>query len=266
MHPFYFGTSAKSLFGIYHPPLAQADRETGVVLCNPFGSEYVNSHRALRQLALRLSRAGFHALRFDYYGSGDSAGESHEVDIDEWKRDIAMAAEELKKRGGLSKVSLVGLRLGSTLAALTARERGDVESLLLWEPILDGKGYIEELRSLHKAWLRDQLFPELRTTDQKKEPAEIIGFPLTERIQRSLESIQLSSLDRITAKHVLILRSRKVKSDLPLLESLRASGTTADYLEVATSDLWLQSDALDRVVVPNEVLGAMTTWMSEKHR
>ena len=81
MNPFYFGDSSRRLFGIYHPPKGQSPRSHGIVLCCPFGQEYMRSHRAFRQLANLLSRRGFHVFRFDYHGTGDSDGESTEASV-----------------------------------------------------------------------------------------------------------------------------------------------------------------------------------------
>ena len=52
-----------------------------MVLCYPGGQEYIRSRRAFRQLAIRLSSAGFPVLRFDYHGCGDSSGDDDEGKI-----------------------------------------------------------------------------------------------------------------------------------------------------------------------------------------
>ena len=75
IEPFYFGTSSKPLFGCYHVPQSALRRDCGVLFCAPMGSEYVRFHRAYRQLADRLAKAGFPVLRFDFYGCGDSSGD-----------------------------------------------------------------------------------------------------------------------------------------------------------------------------------------------
>ncbi|MBZ5554818.1 MAG: alpha/beta hydrolase [Acidobacteriia bacterium] len=265
MHPFYFGPQDMPLFGIYHPPLTRADRETGVVLCNTFGSEYIYSHRALRQLAVRLSRVGFHVLRFDYYGTGDSGGESDEVDLEQWKKDITIAISELKERAGLSKVSLIGLRLGAALGLLVSRERNDVESVLLWEPVIEGKGYIKELMNQHQGWLKEQLFSELKGPAPKKGVIEIVGFPLTDRMKQSIESIDLLSQDRCPVQHVLIVRSSREKDDQSLLSRLGGLGVSTVYKEIVASSQWLEREGLGQVVVPTEALEAMGQWMAEIH-
>ena len=80
MRPFYFGDSEEALYGVYHSPQGE-HRDEGVVLCAPFGQEAMRTHRALRQLATLLTKRGYHVLRFDYRGTGDSALDIYEVDF-----------------------------------------------------------------------------------------------------------------------------------------------------------------------------------------
>src|SRR5262245_3688452 len=96
MKPFFFGSSAQPLFGVYHPPAGSAPTREGVVLCGPFGREYLRAHRALRELAHRLAASGFHVLRFDYSGSGDSSGDGEDADAARWVSDIGAAVDEVR--------------------------------------------------------------------------------------------------------------------------------------------------------------------------
>ena len=68
--------------------------ELGAVLCAPWGQEYMRTHRALRQLATQLDRAGIHVFRFDYFGTGDSSGDSDAGTPLRWIEDIRSAADE----------------------------------------------------------------------------------------------------------------------------------------------------------------------------
>src|SRR5436309_10085286 len=122
MRPYFFGGSERQLFGVYYEPRAPAVAH-GVVLCYPMGHEYVNALRGYRQLAMQLARAGLHVLRFDYSGSGDSAGEGELTEVSQWMADIEVAIAELTDSHGLGSVSLAGLRLGGTLATLVASAR-----------------------------------------------------------------------------------------------------------------------------------------------
>jgi pimeloyl-ACP methyl ester carboxylesterase len=90
----------------------------------------------MRQLAARLVRAGFHVLRFDYFGTGDSYGGPGEGDLASWCGDIETAIEELKEIAGATKVNLAGLRLGANLSARVAAHRPkEINKLILWEPL-----------------------------------------------------------------------------------------------------------------------------------
>ena len=138
MNPFFFGSRERALYGVYHPPRVQGGgrgpvgRE-GVVLCYPFGVEYMRAHRAFRQLTTLLTRQGLHVLRFDYHGTGDSMGEGSEADLVGWTGDVATAIQELRDTAGLARVGLIGLRLGGALAARAAVGRDDVDRLVLWD-------------------------------------------------------------------------------------------------------------------------------------
>src|SRR6185312_15536152 len=135
--PIVFGSADDPLFGWFPAPRAPA-RRAGVVICNPIGDDYVRAHRALRHLAERLQRAGFAVLRFDFGGTGDSVG------------DVGRAIDELRARSGVEEVCVAGLRLGATLAAVAAAERGDVAAVVLWSAYLDGRSYVDETTRLHK--------------------------------------------------------------------------------------------------------------------
>ncbi|HEV1995804.1 MAG TPA: alpha/beta hydrolase, partial [Candidatus Acidoferrum sp.] len=143
--PLYFGLPETLLYGCFHEPHAGRSRDCAVVLCPPIGHEYVNSHRALRQLAARLSDAGFPVLRFDYFGSGDSSGDIEEGSIPQWLDDISQAILEIRRRTGLTSLCLAGLRLGASLSLLAAAERSDIASLVLWDPVVKGRSYLNGL-------------------------------------------------------------------------------------------------------------------------
>jgi uncharacterized protein len=136
MTSFHFGSRQRRLFGYYEPAPANFSRVRAVLLCHPMGNEQIFAYRTMRQLAARLVRAGFHVLRFDYFGTGDSYGDTGEGDLASWCEDIETAIEELKEITGAIKVDLAGLRLGANLSARVAANRGkEISKLILWEPL-----------------------------------------------------------------------------------------------------------------------------------
>ena len=140
----FFDAGPHRLFAALHPVHASARRDTGVLLVHPFMEERQDSHPVLKNLALDLAAQGFSALRFDLYGHGDSAGEWSEATVDHWLEDIANATALLKRETGASKVALMGLRFGATLAGLSARALAP-EHLVLWQPVSKGAAYGTDL-------------------------------------------------------------------------------------------------------------------------
>ena len=136
MTSFHFGSRQRRLFGYYEPAQGNFSKVRAVLLCHPMGNEQIFAYRTMRQLAARLVRAGFHVLRFDYFGTGDSYGDTGEGDLASWCEDIETAIEELKDITGVTKVNLVGLRLGANLSARVAADRPkEIGKLILWEPL-----------------------------------------------------------------------------------------------------------------------------------
>ena len=84
-------------------------------------------------------------LRFDYFGTGDSAGAGEEGSVEQWSRDVDTAIDELRDTTSLDRVSLVGLRFGGLLAADVAARRKDLDRVVLWDPIVRGEQYVREM-------------------------------------------------------------------------------------------------------------------------
>src|SRR5690349_23606894 len=93
--PIYFGDPGSRLFGWIHRPTPQV-RSIAVLLCNPLGDDVVRAHRSVRHLAENLCAAGFSVLRFDFHGTGDSAGTERDPGrLDAWRHDIGLPIDEL---------------------------------------------------------------------------------------------------------------------------------------------------------------------------
>jgi len=256
---FFFGRAESPLFGVYHAPLSAADRDLGIVVCAPLGREYTKTHRALRQLALRLARQGFHVLRFDYRGCGDSLGEPVDGDLARWSEDVGLAAEELKDRAGLAKVCLVGLRLGGTLALLSARERRDVEALVLWEPVIDGPRHLEELKASNKKWEADRgLPPEDAPQDAV---VGILGFPMGRSLRDGLERLEWA-VDRRPARRMLLLREIPDPADAVLSELSKRHGASLQVKTTPVERFWEAEETGTRMFVPAASLQAVAAWLS----
>ncbi|HEY6432915.1 MAG TPA: alpha/beta fold hydrolase, partial [Acetobacteraceae bacterium] len=188
MTPFYFGTRQHRLFGIYEP--ARQSGAHAAVLCYPFGAEYVSAHRSMRQLATLLSAAGYHVLRFDYYGTGDSAGEMTDATLCDWISDIKIAVDELRSMTNSNRITLIGLRLGATLAAMAVATLNEIDALVLWDPVVFGPDYLDEL-GVDNTVAEPAHAPRVGRSPVMDYGYQVGGFPLTFGMSREIATLDL---------------------------------------------------------------------------
>ena len=257
--PFYFGGEGKKLFGCFHEPSGASVRRCAVLICQPVGHEYINSHRALRQLAALLAGAGFRVLRFDYYGCGDSYGDFEQGSITRWLEDISTAVAELRARSGMVQVCVVGLRLGATLAALSGSWREVFESLVLWEPVIQGRRYLKELGSLQEEMLRFRPKPKRSTKFQTY--MEVLGFPLSRLLHAQLGELDLGKIEKRPAASVLIVRNARAEDDRDLAKRLDQTRARVEQQALEAPEIWLPTPD-GSLLVPAQVIRSVVSWIS----
>ena len=191
-------------FGWLHP----APGDHGVVLCNPFGYDALCTHRGWRKLAERLAASGMPTLRFDYPGTGDADGDEDDPGrIDAWIDSIANAVRRLREWTGVATVSLAGLRLGGTLAAIAAQRVGDIDGLVLLAPPVAGRSYIRELRAHRQNWLSTPAGMNAEPISDTEQYVEAFGFGLHGADIARLADIDLQRDTTHPARRVLVLDS-----------------------------------------------------------
>jgi pimeloyl-ACP methyl ester carboxylesterase len=262
VEPFYFDSSDRQLFGCYHAPLSGSGQGCGVVLCHPMGEEYIRFHRAYRLLSDRLAGAGFPVLRFDLYGCGDSSGESKQGQIGHWCTDVAAAVGEMRRRGDVTKVCLVGLRLGASLSMLVGAERGDIDGMVLWDAVISGRDYVEELIASHQEMLQ-HAHVEPRRDAAVKDDTEILGFPLTASMRSELEELDLLAVQRRPAHNILVIESNEKASQGQLLRHLEGIGANLTHQRLLNPRLWVWEEAVGRILVAPQILQSVVSWISE---
>lgn len=243
--PQYFGPVDERLFGCYHAPATGAPAAVGALLCQPVGHEYMACYRTVRQTAVRLAQAGTPALRFDFYGSGDSAGESSDGSPARWLRDVAIAAGEIQTRHRAG-TALVGLRLGATLALEYLQDAKSIETraLVLWDPVVEGEAYVAELMALQSE--------RYGAVD-----GEVLGFPFTDRLRSELGRLNLLKVQR-TARRVLIIETVASAGTRALAERLETLGAAVEHRAIAGTALWHEPN---KASVPANVIQSIVAWV-----
>ncbi|SAK60155.1 alpha/beta hydrolase [Caballeronia fortuita] len=232
----------------------------GVVLCNPFGHEEAWGHKAMRFLAEELSQRDIPVLRFDYLATGDSVGIDHDGDrLDHFVADINAAIERLRQETGVTKVTLCGLRLGGTLAAL-ASQHSLVDSIALLAPVVKGRHYLRELTALRQTWVEN--LPVVVRAMQSDSPYHVLGQVYSEAFRNTLSAFDLGkSMARqsVMPKRVFIADMRASASK-PLCDALRARGV--DVQTEAFDDYFEFMQETASSTLPEKTLKRTAQWIA----
>lgn len=258
MNPFFFGDSATQLYGFHFPPRGQRERSIGVVLCAPFGQEYMRSHRAFRQLGLLLSRAGFHVLRFDYHGTGDSAGTADDVSLSQWAADVRVAIDELKDTAGVSRVAVVGLRLGALVAAMGAEGRTDVASVVYWDPVVAGADYLVELLGEEAA----ETAAPWRSGGAGV--VGVLGFPVTARLRTELQAADLRKVRAVRGARAFVVSSSEHPAYAQVEAALQQGGASTMRVCVPSPGNWNEVDNYGSVLIPQAIIQQVVAYLSNE--
>lgn len=238
--------------------LHDAEGKTGVVLCNPYGHEALWTHRGWRALAADFARNQFPTLRFDYRGTGDSAGSENDGDaIAAWLTSIEDAVRYMREHTGVTRIVLCGIRLGGMLAAQVA-SRIAVDGLVLMAPITSGREYLRELRMMQRRW-RNTAAAHIETETQKPDYVETLGFRLYPETVSHLERLALPQDLQPSVPNVLLLDPEKSRESSKLLAFYRENAVN---VEVAAFDdyIALLSETSD-TPAPRDTIERVTAWM-----
>ena len=250
--PIWFGPEERLLFGWCHAPDDGLARGV-VVLCPTIGIEAVNSHAALRRLAERLATAGLVVLRFDYDGTGDSTGTQADPGrVSTWLASIRTAIAWARALE-VGSVTVIGLRIGATLAAAEISQSGGVDALVLWDPCFSGRRLLREQQVLGAFIIGSKEMP----TDGSVETPGLVYGPET---VADLSALQLSDLDSPSGARLLVLlrEGRKIdaRASTWLVERGAEVGSTVGQDQLIDVEPFA-------AVVPEATLDRIATWVSE---
>lgn len=194
-------------------------------------------------------------MRFDYSGTGDSSGEYAAASLAHWRSDTEDAIEECRRLSGRTSVCIVGFRLGATLAAQAAAGRDDVDSLVLYAPVIDGASLIAEWEDEQKKFdLKHSHAAPLSHAD------ELLGFPLTKSLRSDLEKPLFVEALSVSLRRVLIL-AHDHDAVAGLADGLGSSGASVSVEIIDTPEIWRREPL--EAFVPLKLLRRIVEWINE---
>ncbi|MCU1621622.1 MAG: hypothetical protein JWL79_467 [Frankiales bacterium] len=223
----------------------------GVVLVPPLGYEYWTTFATLRDLAWKLADHGLVSVRFDYEGTGDSAGEPWDANLLEvWRADLRAAVELVRQRG-CSAVTLVGIRFGAMLALIEASAVG-ADAVVAVAPVVSGKRYVRELSLLgHRV-------PEDDPRDGRAGALVSGGLPFPDDTVAALKALDLSALTTAPSR-VLLVEGPGAKGGLT--EKLVDLGAAVDVVRDAELSQILEVPT-EKSTVPVPLVAEVAAWVA----
>ncbi|PCI63730.1 MAG: hypothetical protein COB38_13390 [Gammaproteobacteria bacterium] len=258
--PFFIRSLNKHLFAYYHKPTSHAPtghapskqsskKEQAILLCYPTGQEYLRIFRCFKLLTKRLTDLGFHVLRFDYFGTGDSDGNAIDCNMDIWTHNINDAIEQLKSKSGLNEVSILGLRLGANLANKAAANRTDIGTIINWDPIIDGESNLASLKTMHREMLVDKDRFYIKRDSNECDKSELIGFNYSEQLLQELQNIKSTDWSKeMQSKHHVIFSNNKQQHNNSASDKFNNSDT------FDTSLSWTDTEQIETSVAPQTII------------
>ena len=224
------------------------------MLCPPLGFDYLQSYRALRVLADELAAAGFCVVRFDYDGTGDSAGGPSDARLAAWTA-TARSAIALLRENGVADICMMGMRFGALFAASSADEDGDVDQLVLWDPCNSGRSFLAEGGALAR------LSAGARLTSLEDGAVETPGVVYGAATAADIRGLDIDQYTRPLSRRVLVLE----RTDRPRADSLYDSSLARETLTRA--DAVGQIELMDLVPpfqeLPLTTIRHIVEWLSQ---
>ena len=233
---FSFGQCA----GWLHP----SESDHGVIVCGTVGQEALAVHLGIRHLCCLLARSGMNAVRFDYPGTGDSAGAEDDLErLEHWVASVVTAADWLRGQRGVERISLVGLRIGGAIAALAA-SLVQSDRLVLLNPVVSGRSYLREIRLLASTWSAKAGDRPIREVTDGC--LDVIGYRWDAASLRSLSELDLHTI-RSWPPQVTIMDAGVRRETSTLAAALRAQDIDVQLMDFPGASAFFQ-DALHSVV------------------
>jgi exosortase A-associated hydrolase 2 len=205
---FFLEATPGKRFCIYHAPHPGGVCRGGFIFVHPFADEMNRSRRMVALQARQFAALGYAVLLIDFFGCGDSTGESGEATWDIWKADLALAKTWLENKIS-APVGLWGLRLGALLALDFAQEftrnSGNnpsrrITSLILWNPVISGISFMTQFLRLR---LGNDMFTEgprssgvraMREALQDGATLEVAGIDISPALAATIDALHAETL------------------------------------------------------------------------
>ena len=193
VRPFFLNENSKSIYCVEYTPDQSQAEGVGVLLCKPIWGERIRTHRIFANLAVMLCEKGYHVATCDYFGDGNSGGETVDLSFESMVDDICMLNNDFSRRNSIASLTVIGLLIGANVAIEAEKHLPNLSRLLLFEPLRDP---IEAFKRALRANLSSQMVRFKKVIKNRESliedlhndiPVNIDGFVIGKKFWESFE-------------------------------------------------------------------------------
>jgi len=263
------------MIGSLHQP--EGSPASGLVVCSPILADFYGRYRHEVILGRQLAARGTPVLRFHYRGNGNSDGDEAAVTFDSLVADARDAANALKAWTGVREVTFLGTRFGGLIAAAAARLEGE-RDVVLWEPVLEARGYFREanrarlVQSASRGEGQGSTYEDMLAQLARGEVADILGFSLYPALYESSSTRTLDDELGSDPRTILIMqlgtKPELRKTYVALADRLRDRGHEVETRTVHLGEPWWMNaegwTAIETRPQAQDLLNTTTDWIAER--
>lgn len=134
---FFLEKNNKRIYCGEYIPEKSKNRKIGLILCKPLWGERIRTHAICTNMARMLCEDGYFIITCDYYGDGNSGGDTLDLDYSSMVDDVRILYEHLDQNRGIDAFALIGLRIGANCALASSSYMQDLKKIIMIEPIPD---------------------------------------------------------------------------------------------------------------------------------
>jgi pimeloyl-ACP methyl ester carboxylesterase len=135
--PVILNSQSHRLVGMLHPSASTKI----VILCHGFTFNKIEHNRIFVETARALAERQYNALRFDFYGSGDSEGDFADTLFSSNIQNIIDVVRWCRQQG-YGEIALLGISMGAAAAICSVKDV-DIHALVTWSAVPDMKKLFE---------------------------------------------------------------------------------------------------------------------------
>jgi hypothetical protein len=133
-----------------------------------------------------------------------------------------------------------------------------LESLILWDPVVNGKKYLEGIQLLQEEAFRFRRKPNYGWKSTRA--VEVFGFEWPPFLRAELEKIDLLESTQKPAKNMLLVQTDEEAGDA-LNNHLRQVEACVEFQRLEAPPIWLPT-ADGGLLVPGRLLQSLVSWIS----